>query len=94
MSPDEAEAVYKAHWEQVKIEWEKVRVLSFFSVIAQRGTKTYKKPTDLFSFKWEEEPKEKGKRLSHEEAIKRAYEIKLKRDGKEKRSKRRRRDHR
>lgn len=80
LSPGEAESMYKAHWEQVKIEWEKIRVLSFFTVIAHRGTKNYKKPTDLFTFTWEEQLTEKGERLTYEEAIKRAHEINLKKE--------------
>jgi hypothetical protein len=57
-------------------EWEKVRVLSFYNVIATNGNKTIKKPSDLFKHPWEvdERPKSEGtRRVLKKEELAEAY---------------------
>ena len=63
MSQDEVAAIYKARSEADKIRWEQVRVISYWSVVAMNGTRTYKKPTDLFKLPWD-----KGFRKTSKEA--------------------------
>lgn len=65
-----------AHWGyQVKRreEWDKTRLLAYYSVIAFNGTKQIKKPSDLFLHPWEVEdtPKKVGTRkvLSRDELV-------------------------
>jgi len=69
--------IYKARDEDAKIEWEKIRVLSYFSVTAQQGTKNLKKPKDLFVFKWEEEKPQGEKIQSQEEALEKVQKIRI-----------------
>jgi len=53
MSQDEIKAIMEAKIENEKISWEQARIISFYSVIAQAGTKTIKSPKDLFKFGWD-----------------------------------------
>jgi hypothetical protein len=66
MSCDEIVAIYRAKYDHDKLAWEQTRLICFYNVIASNGTKTYKKPTDLFSFAWE---KKKSKALTKEQVL-------------------------
>jgi hypothetical protein len=68
MSQDELVTIYKAKHEEDKKSWEQTRLLCFYNIISMNGTKTYKKPSDLFTFSWE---KKKSRVLTKEEALKR-----------------------
>jgi hypothetical protein len=69
MSLDEISSIYNAKYEAEKQEWERARLICFYSVVASIGTKKIKKVTDLFTFSWE---KKKVKNIpTKEELIKR-----------------------
>ncbi len=70
MSQDELSAIYKAKYEADKTSWEQTRLICFYNVVSQNGTKVFKKPSDLFSFTWEK--KKSGKILTKDEVLKRA----------------------
>jgi len=72
MSQDETVSIMKAKVESDKQAWEQTRMLCFYSVVSQNGTKQFKKPKDLFTFSWDDKDPDKGrpkgKRLTKEEA--------------------------
>jgi len=65
MSPDEMAAIMKAKGEAEKMTWEQTRLVCFYNWVSMNGTKTYKKPSDLFSLSWD---KKKGKSMTSKEA--------------------------
>jgi hypothetical protein len=69
MSQEEVSALLEADMEREKAEWERARMLGFYTIIATNGTKVYKKPADLFKFPWEQKKvaKKKGRTLTKEE---------------------------
>jgi hypothetical protein len=76
MSQDEIVKVMeyrsKSDTDRIKGTWEQVRLLSYYTVASFNGTKTMKKPTDLFLLPWEKSDKPKGRRLTEAEALKKA----------------------
>lgn len=65
MTPHQLSCAQKGREYRDRDEWERVRVLSFYQVIATNGNKTIKKPSDLFKHPWEqdlERPKSEGTR--------------------------------
>jgi hypothetical protein len=67
MSLDEVNAIIKAKNEKNRDEWDKVRMLCFYNVVSQNGSKVFKKPSDLFSIPGETKTKKEPKQLSKEE---------------------------
>ena len=72
MSWSELASIFKASGERSREDWERTRTLCFYTVIAQGGTKHFKKPSDLFKLPWDdkkEKPKtvQPAKKLSPEE---------------------------
>ena len=66
MSQDEVIAIYKAKEKEDQRSWEQARLISYYSVVAFRGSEQYKSPDDLFRFSWEK----KEKRLTKDDVIK------------------------
>ena len=56
MTPRELWAAKRGHDLLIRDEWERVRVLSYYSVVAMNGTKQIKQPKDLFLHPWESSP--------------------------------------
>ena len=76
MSQDEAQAISIARREADKVSWEQTRLQAYYAIIAQIGTKEIKKPSDLFTFPWDDVKElPKGKRLSKEEFIKQTSQL-------------------
>lgn len=70
MSQDEIKAIMEAKVENEKISWEQTRLISFYSVIAQAGTKNIKTPKDLFKFGWDNKVVEtRAERMTKEEFL-------------------------
>ena len=67
MSEDEITAIMKARADKNKEEWERVRVTSYWSVVANQGSKSIKKPSDLFKFAWEVDDHKPDRVLTREE---------------------------
>lgn len=81
MSQDEVLAIYKAKALNDRVGWEQARLISFFSVVAQQGTKNCKSPDKLYPFPWDKEQpkvKVKSKRLTPSELQLKASKIKRK----------------
>ena len=78
MSQDEVTAIMKSKSEVDKSQWEQTRLLSFYTIVAQQGTKQIKTPKDLFTLPWDEGHTEKivGKQLTREEFLNKAKMIK------------------
>ena len=53
MSQDEVLAVYKAKAIDDRSGWEQARLVAFFALIAQQGSKSIKSPKDMYSFPWD-----------------------------------------
>lgn len=87
MTIDEVSAIIKAREKKeeaaIRVAWEQTRATCFYSVIAMQGTKSFKKPSDLFLFSWEKKEK-KEKSLTKAEML-----LKATKNYGEKRSKRR-----
>ncbi len=62
MSQSEISAIIQAHFERFKLSWEQVRTLSFYTMIAEHGTKHIKSPEALFKFSWDSIKKQSNKR--------------------------------
>jgi len=78
MTQKEVLAIITANNEKDKVEWEKVRMMAYYSVVAVNGSKQIRKPSDLFKFPWEQKGKpvkKVGKTLSKEEFNKLADKI-------------------
>lgn len=71
------DADIKIKHEMIKVSWEQVRTLCYYTYIAFNGTKQFQKPEDLFMFKWEKGNGEKqnGRRLTKDEFYERAKKI-------------------
>jgi len=67
MSIDELSSICKARYEAEKKSWEQTRLICFYNIISMNGTKTYKKPSDLFKLEWDK--KTKTRALTKDEAI-------------------------
>ena len=80
MSIDETQAIYKARNEHDKLEWEKIRTMCFYSYVAIQGTKNVKTPSDLFAFTWEKTFKNRGNRLTSDEAQVKASKMHIKKN--------------
>lgn len=61
MSWSEVSAILKADGEKSRETWELTRLQCFYSIIAQSGTKHFKKPADVFQLPWDKEEKAKPK---------------------------------
>ena len=59
MSQSELAALLRADMERMKIGWEQTRLVSFYTMVSQNGTKKIKKPTDLFRFPWDKNENKK-----------------------------------
>ena len=70
MSQDEVIAIYKAKDKEDRRSWEQVRLQSYYSIVAFRGTEQYKKPEDLFRFSWEKKEKKSTKDQIIKKAVK------------------------
>lgn len=66
MSFDEVESLLKENERREKDEWERMRTQCYYSVVAFGGSKTLRKPSDLFQFPWEK-PKRETKPLTEAE---------------------------
>ena len=77
MSQDEVTAIMKSKTEHERSQWEQTRTLSFYTVVAQQGTKQIKSPKDLFQLPWDEGVKSKsvGKQLTRDEFLNKATNI-------------------
>ena len=78
MSQDEVSAIYKAKSESDRQSWEQTRLLCYYNVVSQNGTKVFKRPSDLFPLSWDqtiEDHVDKGKRLTREEFLNTAKQI-------------------
>lgn len=67
MSMDEVAQLLKASGDRDRRVWERERISWFYTLVAQSGTKEFKKPSDVFTFEWEKEPKKEPKKLTKEE---------------------------
>jgi hypothetical protein len=80
MSQDELTAIMKAKSEKEatenKVTWEQTRNICFFTVVAMNGTKTIKKPEDVFSLPWDKKKRESKRVLTKDEAKKKADKMK------------------
>lgn len=83
MSQSELSSLLRADLNRIKIGWEQTRLVSFYTMISQYGTKKIKKPTDLFRFPWEkkEEKKSITPQTSKEDLKKIVEEVKQHLDG-------------
>lgn len=76
MSQDEVSAIMKSKTEHERSQWEQTRTLSFYTIVAQQGTKHIKSPKDLFILPWDETiEKPKGKQLTRDEFLNKANNI-------------------
>jgi hypothetical protein len=75
MSMDEIKAIMKAKNESDRNLWEQTRLICFYNVVAMNGTRTFKQPSDLFPFAWDEENKLVAKELTREEFFDSAKKI-------------------
>jgi hypothetical protein len=70
MSQDEIKSIMEAKTDHEKIRWEQTRLIAYYTVVAQTGTKNIKYPTDLFKFGWDNKIVEiRGNRLTREEFL-------------------------
>jgi hypothetical protein len=81
MSQDELTAIMAAKNETDlnlnRKSWEQTRLMCFYAIAATQGTKDFKSPEDLFKLPWDEkDEKPKAERLTKEEFLKKAEEIK------------------
>lgn len=60
MTPGEVVAAYRAriHYDELRDrgQWERARLMAFFSVMPHAKKGTLRKPADLFPFDWEDAP--------------------------------------
>lgn len=77
MTEQEVKAVLEASNDKDKGEWERARLVAYWSVVAVNGNKNMKNPSDLFKFPWEVKTKKKqAKTLTKEEFLKLADKVK------------------
>lgn len=74
MSQDELRAICRARVDSERIQWEQTRIICFYSLVAQQGSKTFQKPHDVFSLPWDKNRVgiKKSKRLTKEEVMEKA----------------------
>lgn len=53
MSQSELTRVLQTKFEQIKLSWEQTRIIAFYIMVAEHGTKHIKTPEDLFKFEWD-----------------------------------------
>ena len=82
MSQTELGSLFRADMERVKLRWEQTRLISFYTMISQHGTKKIKRPSDLFKFPWDKKTKTVTQSTSPEELKKIMEEVKQHMDGK------------
>jgi len=75
MSQDELAAMMKAKFEVDKMQWEQTRLICFHSITAMQGNTVFKKPSDLFTFSWDNKEDIKGKTLTKEEFLEAASKL-------------------
>ena len=78
MSQDEVASILTARFQSERASWEQTRTLSFYTVVAQQGTKQYRKPQDLFPLAWDKGDKPAAvhaPRLTKDEFLKAAKQI-------------------
>lgn len=61
MAIDEVIAVMDARHKSQRDEWERTRLLAFYTIVAQRGNKEIKTPAHLFKLPWELADRNPGK---------------------------------
>ena len=77
MSQDEVTAIFKAKNSSERTSWEQTRMICFYTIVSQQGTKHIKTPKDLFPLYWDEgveevEQRQVAKVLTREEMLARA----------------------